>query len=191
MSSLPDSSRVAFKEWAGVCDALVTGRQAIILRKGGILEGPGGFAPEHSFFWLYPTHVHQAEQGLRLEREGEAASSGSPPAATARVMIQAFAAVELVHYVAAEEALPSLTPFHIWTEETVRKRFHYRKPGLWVLGVRVFRREEPWPLEPTPEQLGCKSWVVLETPLATEGLEPVIESEQWAQRLGWLRSLLE
>jgi hypothetical protein len=60
-----------------------------------------------------------------------------------------------------------------------------------VLGVRVFRREEPWLLEPTPEQLGCKSWVVLDTPLATEGLEPVIESEEWAQRLGWLRSLLE
>ncbi len=83
-----------------------------------------------------------------------------------------------------------LTPFHIWTEETVRKRFHYRKPGLWVLGVRVFRREEPWPLDPNPEQLGCKSWVVLETPLATEGLEPVIDAAQWSRRLDRLRSVL-
>src|SRR5438105_870543 len=102
MSSLPDSSGFAFKEWAGVCDALMTGRQTIILRKGGILEGHGGFAPEHSFFWLYPTHVHQAEQGLRLEREVEA-TSVSPPAASDRVMIQAFAAVELVHHVGDEE----------------------------------------------------------------------------------------
>jgi hypothetical protein len=190
MSSLPDSCRIAFKEWAGVCDALMTGRQAIILRKGGILEEPGGFAPEHSYFWLYPTHVHQAEQGLRLESEAEAAS-GPPPAAIDRVMIQAFVAVELVHFVRAEERLPLLAPFHILTEETVRKRFHYRKPGLWVLGVRVFRRNEPFPLDPSPEQLGCKSWVVLDTPLATLGLKPVIDADDWAQRLDRLCTLLD
>jgi hypothetical protein len=189
MSSLPDSSQIALKEWAGVCDALMTGRQAIILRKGGILEDPGGFAPEHSFFWLYPTHVHQAEQGLRVDH-GAVAASGSPPDATDRVMIQALAAVELVHFVGSEETLPWLTPFHVLTEETVRKRFHYRKPGLWVLGVRVFRRQEPWPLDPTPEQLGCKSWVVLDTPLATQGLKPVIDAADWAQRLDRLRSLV-
>lgn len=189
MSTLPDSCRIAFKEWAGICDALMTGRQAIILRKGGILEGPGGFAPDHSYFWLYPTHVHQAEQGLQMD-QGAMASSGSPPAATDRVMIRAFAAIELVQFVGVEDVLPSLEPFHILTEETVRKRFHYRKPGLWVLGVRIFRREEPWPLDPTPEQLGCKSWVVLDTLLATLGLEPVIDADDWAQRLDRLRTSL-
>jgi hypothetical protein len=190
MSSLPNSSRVAFKEWAGVCDALMTGRQAIILRKGGILEGPGGFTPEHSSFWLYPTHVHQAEQGLRLEQRAMA-STGSPPPSTDRVMLQAFAAVDLVHHVGDEESLPLLEPFHVLTEETVRKRFHYRRPGLWVLGVRVFRREEPWPLDPTPEQLGCMSWVVLDTPLATQGLEPVIDEDVWAHRLNRLRTMFK
>jgi hypothetical protein len=167
----------------------MTGRQTLILRKGGILEGPGGFAPEHPSFWLYPTHVHQAEQGLRLERGGEA-PTGSTPVATDRVMIQAFAVVELIHFVAAEAMLPSLEAFHILTEETVRKRFHYRKPGLWVMGVRIFRREEPWPLDPTPEKLGCKTWVVLDTPIATQGLEPVIDAHHWTQRLDRLRSKL-
>ena len=62
-----ESCRIAFKEWASVCDALLEGRQTIILRKGGISEGtaPGLFVPEHSEFWLYPTWVHQAEQGVR------------------------------------------------------------------------------------------------------------------------------
>ena len=190
MSSLPDSSRIAFKEWAGVCDALMTGRQSIILRKGGILEGPGGFAPEHSFFWLYPTHVHQAEQGLRQE-PGAVAASGI----TARRHgsrhdpgLRRRRAGSLRR--SRGNACPCSTPFHILTEETVHKRFHYRKPGLWVLGVRVFRREEPWPLDPTPEQLGCKSWVVLDTPLATQGLKPVIDADDWAQRLDRLRSLV-
>ena len=62
-----ESCGIAFKEWASVCDALLDGRQTIILRKGGVSEGtaPGFFVPEHSEFWLYPTWVHQAEQGVR------------------------------------------------------------------------------------------------------------------------------
>ena len=41
VSAPPGWCAVAFKEWAGVCDALLQGRQAIIIRKGGISEGPG------------------------------------------------------------------------------------------------------------------------------------------------------
>lgn len=65
VSDLPVTCDVAFKEWASVCEALASGEQTIILRKGGIAEGPGGFTVEHRAFWLYPTFVHQAEQGLR------------------------------------------------------------------------------------------------------------------------------
>jgi hypothetical protein len=164
------------------------GRQTLIVRKGGISEGPGGFRPDHGLFWLYPTHVHQAEQGLRPE--ARSGLEGPPPAPTDPVPIQALAAVGLIHRVESEESLRALDGFHVWTQETIRKRFDYRQPGLWVLGVRVFRRDEPWTLVPTPEQLGCKSWAVLETPLSTEGLRPVLEEDDWAERLRSLRSLL-
>ena len=70
---------VAFKEWAGICDALGAGRQCVILRKGGIAEGPGGFAPEHDAFWLYPTRVHEAEQGLRVYRRATDRPGGLVP----------------------------------------------------------------------------------------------------------------
>ncbi len=56
-SGIPESCAVAFKEWADVCAALLDGRQSLILRKGGIEEGPGGFRPEHAAFWLYPTRT--------------------------------------------------------------------------------------------------------------------------------------
>ena len=49
----------------------------------------------------------------------------------------------------------------------MRKRFTYRQPGLWVLGVRVYRREPALDADPDPEQLGCKSWVVLDAPVST------------------------
>src|SRR5262249_33425513 len=61
MSPPARTCAIAFKEWAGVCDALIQGRQTIIVRKGGISEGagPGSFVPEHAEFWIYPTWVHQ------------------------------------------------------------------------------------------------------------------------------------
>ena len=57
----------AFKEWAVICEALGEGRQAIILRKGGIDEDGGGFSVQHRQFWLYPTYVHQQTVGINEE----------------------------------------------------------------------------------------------------------------------------
>jgi hypothetical protein len=174
---LPESCGVGFKEWGGVCDALASGAQIVILRKGGIEEGPGGFTPEHPFFWLYPTRVHEAQQGLRdgFERPGPAPAPGE-------VAIRALAAVDAVRRLDREDALDALEGFHVWTAETVHKRFHYRNPGLWALVVRVFARERPATLIATPEQLGCKTWVELDPPLATAGLAPVLDDEAWGTR---------
>src|SRR5579864_8574587 len=56
--------RNALKEWAVICHALAEGRQAILLRKGGIAETSGGFEVEHPRFWLYPTYLHQQRAGI-------------------------------------------------------------------------------------------------------------------------------
>ena len=55
---------VAFKEWAVICAALASGKQSLILRKGGIAEEGGGFKPEHSEFLLYPTYFHEHRNGI-------------------------------------------------------------------------------------------------------------------------------
>ena len=52
------SMAVAFKEWALVCEALGRGQQSVILRKGGIAEGRGGFGFDHEEFYLFPTWFH-------------------------------------------------------------------------------------------------------------------------------------
>lgn len=164
--SIPETCAIAFKEWAGVCAALASGRQSVIVRKGGIAEGPGGFLPEHPAFWLYPTFVHEAEQGLK--------SGLSLPrlADELTIAIDTLIVVESVSRVDDMETLDGLTNLHVWTGETIRKRFNYRKPGLWVLGVRAYRRPESWIVSVTPAQLGCKSWVTLESALSTSGLVP-------------------
>src|SRR5207247_10512078 len=56
--------RIAFKEWAIVVDALGRGEQIVILRKGGINEGPGGFQVEHQHFLIFPTIYHQKRENV-------------------------------------------------------------------------------------------------------------------------------
>jgi hypothetical protein len=183
-TALPESCAVAFKEWAGVCDALGSGRQGLILRKGGVAEGPGGFRPEHPAFWLYPTHVHEAEQKLRTPTRS---STVETPGV---VSIDALAVVEWTGRVERLEQLKSIEDLHDWTVETVRHRFHYRSPGLWALAVRIYRRAEPWSLPVTPAHLGCKTWVPLDTPWPTSGVVPVLDDEGSLGRLDRLRSAL-
>jgi hypothetical protein len=185
-AGLPESCPIAFKEWAGVCAALAEGRQSLIVRKGGIAEGPRGFLPEHRVFWLYPTYVHQAEHGLKIAPP----ESPQEPPGTGTVALTALAVVDSVTFVDREETLAALDALHVWTEETLKQRFHYRKPGLWVLGVRVFRREAPHRLEVTSEHAGCKTWVTLDPPPATDGCVPVLGAEEFSRQHALLRAAL-
>jgi len=182
---------IAFKEWAGVCDAMIEGRQSVIIRKGGITEsaGPGQFDPEHREFWLYPTWVHQAEQGLR-------SGSGTPVRAQpagheGSISIGGFVCIDLFARVDSERSVSSLEEFHIFTAETILKRFHYRRPGFWVLSARVWRRDPAYTVAKAPDQAGCKTWVELPEPLSTRGLHPVLDDDEWMRRRDRLLSVLD
>ena len=56
---------MAFKEWALVCEALGSGNQSLLLRKGGIAEGKKGFGFEHQDFFLFPTWFHGQLEKMR------------------------------------------------------------------------------------------------------------------------------
>ena len=184
--ALPDSCGIALKEWDVVCAALASGRQSLILRKGGIDEAAGGFAPEHTAFWLYPTRVHQDQQGVK---PGEAGPSLLEGVQEREIPIEYLAVVGLIGRVERLEDLSSLDSSHIWTEETVEKRFHYRRPGLWVIGVRVYRAaSERLPV--TPEFLGCKSWVPLGVELPAAGIKPVLSDPEYRASLNAIRAAL-
>ncbi len=181
----PDDLGIAYKEWAGICRALRSGQQTVLLRKGGIAESGGEFRPEYSAFWLYPTYLHQAQQGLRAT----ALEAVAPPL-EGMVELELVALVERVTRLDREEDLCRLDEFHVWTEETVRSRFHYRSPGLWILGVRIYRRTPAWQIAVTPDHAGCKTWVPLENALPVDHLTPVLSDDAAARRSTDLASAL-
>ena len=171
---------VAFKEWAVSCRALAVGRQTIILRKGGIAESGGTFRPEHDRFWLYPTFVHQQEGGTKPEASPFILAANANRPAPDRIRFQEFVEVGDVRFIDDLAVALSLDAFHIWTPETVKMRFHYRTPGLYVLSVRVFRVPVPFDAIEQPAYAGCKTWVHLEPGHSTEGATPVLSNAEYA-----------
>ena len=60
MVSTNTKCQIAFKEWAVAVDALMSGEQVMLIRKGGISEDSKHFTVIHDKFLLYPTYEHQA-----------------------------------------------------------------------------------------------------------------------------------
>ena len=168
---------IAYKEWAGVCRALGEGRQTILLRKGGIAESGGSFRPEYSEFWMYPTHLHEAQQGLR-----DHFAEPVPDAPPGFVRIELRVVVESVAWVDDLEMALGLGEFHVWSEETIRKRFAYRTPGVWALGVRAHRLPVAAELPVFPTHAGCHTWVHLDAAPAVGATSPVISDAFAAAR---------
>jgi hypothetical protein len=169
---------VAFKEWAVICRALATGRQSVILRKGGIAEDGGTFRPEYSEFLLYPTYFHEHRAGIKpafLPLLEEAEAGKSEPGT---IRFTHFVRVADVRHVTDLDAALALDSLHAWTPEVVRQRFHYRAPGLFVFHVRAFELRAPVIRPEKPEYAGCKTWVALDEPIPTDGAMPVVPGRE-------------
>lgn len=166
----------AFKEWAVICAALAQGKQALILRKGGIDED---FVVEHKRFWLYPTFTHQQQQGITPEARPllDEVEASRAPAGTVR--LGHWAEVTGIYQLRDLLSALMLGHLHLWSEETVRKRFAYRAPGLNVLLVRVYRAPQVHEVAELPAYHGCRSWVVLDKALKTDGSVPVLSDADY------------
>lgn len=188
------SESIGFKEWQVVCDALASGRQSILLRKGGIHEGRKGFSFAHEAFFLFPTRFHvQADQ----VREGEV-----------KVMPewQVGDVIRITHHAEASwaitltdwEDVQTLEPLQIYSEHTVRDRFDWEGKGMasgsiHLALVRIRELSEPWEFRYETSYGGCRSWVNLpEPPLGwKEVARPAIDDEAFTalnKRLSHLTS---
>ncbi len=182
---LQPTNRWAFKEWASVCAALVSGRQSLILRKGGIHEGRDGFRVDHPEFWLFATGFHQDADALAPEAADLACT---PAPAEGTIVLPGYAVVDAVEEIHDPSVLPQLVGHHAWSDRTVDQRFHYRSPGLFALIVRVYGPETSLVLPDSPHFAGCRSWVDLPSELPTTNLVPVLSEREHQARVERLRS---
>lgn len=157
---------IAFKEWDVVCEALQSGRQKLILRKGGIHEGREGFSFAHEEFVLFPTRFHAQGDfvtvpGVTAKPEWEI---GEEVIITSKVKVTK--AVTLTNW----EKVAELADQHIWTEQTIRDRFFWEAPtqkgmasgSIHVAYVKVEKLTEPISFEYAKKYGGCRSWVEID-----------------------------
>jgi hypothetical protein len=171
---------MALKEWATVCRALETGRQMVLLRKGGIYESGGEFELEHPQFLLFPTYLHQNLRMLKPE-----AHAGFEPhtAEPDRVRLSAAGVVTDIVPVESRAQVDAIDAEHVWTAPLIDMRFNYKPQNpLYLLLVRAYRLREPLAVENTPAYAGCKSWVPLDESVATGEGAPVLDDVKYESR---------
>ena len=153
--------RAAFKEWAAVCRALASGRQDVILRKGGIVEPGGGFRLESREFLLLPTFLHQSAEQLIPEARDllDGIDSDRPPAGS--VVFTHVARVRDAVRIADPSDLVQFRGRHVWTDAVVAERFHRWKDELHVLELDVRALPAPVSVPWHDDYGGCKSWITL------------------------------
>lgn len=178
----------AFKEWAVVCKALTEGRQIVILRKGGIAEGPHGFGVTDREFFLLPTFSHQSPTSVIPEWRSALAACKEPEVGT--VVLSHYAVVREWLRIDTLETLQAFRGLHIWSEEEVRERFdRWAEHGLFSLIVRVYELPEPVTLELREEYTGCKSWVTLAQAIPLVGFKAVLSDSEFEQHLQKLHAI--
>ena len=185
------TNNVALKEWAIVDQYVGSGRQVILLRKGGIHEQKGGFEVAHREFFLFPTTVHQTAEDLvpGARAEFEAVVAAAPADRT--VTLRHYAVVDEVVTVASLEPLRALADQHILSWPAVEGRFWYRnRPGLHALLLRAYRLPRPATIVNREAYDGCVSWVEMEERLPTAGCVPVLDDAEYARRAGGIRRVL-
>ena len=175
--------RTAFKEWAVIVDALGRGEQIVVLRKGGLSEGRGGFQVEHPRFLLFPTLFHQ-------QREFDRLAPHFP--ATDTVRLEFFAQVADARRLDSLAAAEALRGQHVWRDEVIAQRFEWgREQNIFALALRVFRLPEAVELPMLPGYGGCKSWIELDTDIVTANVDPVLDDAEFATKLERFRAALE
>ncbi len=188
------TTTIGFKEWANVCEALGTGVMSLILRKGGIHEGRGGFEFKHQDFFLFPTWFHTQGDKLTWQAPDPERFVFPPEDGRTSVDIDYYARLEKVWRVTEWEKMLALAPYHVWNEDMVRERFIYDEEScLNVALVRAYKLPERWSFPYSKSYGGCRSWVNLPEPPAgwRESLTPAISDEAFASTQAAVSALLD
>jgi hypothetical protein len=171
--AMPTHLNVALKEWKTVCDALGSGRQIILLRKGGIYEAAGEFEIEHRQFLLFPTYLHQKPEMLKTGEQEKVSSVSAEPA---HITLEFAGEITDIIPMPKREAMDAIDDQHIWAKPLIDMRYAYRPENpLYLLVVRVYRLEHAVTIENTPAYAGCKSWVPLGDSVDVKSARPVMD----------------
>jgi len=194
MPDLPSSLNTALKEWAVAIRALREGRMVLLLRKGGIREEEGEFEVRFRNVILFPTYLHEEEQQDALQpcytawRTEE--TRFKPSSETVR--LTTWAQITHIHLVSQPGNLYKLSSQIIYSDSFLRFRIENEptKP-LYALFLRAFELPRPVTIPMELDYYGCKSWITLAEPIATEGSTACLSEHTYNERVRVTRRILD
>ncbi len=188
---LPSKCQLALKEWAVTVDALAQGKQALLLRKGGIHEDGKSFRVIHQEFLLYPTYEHQRPDLLQAAFQPALETLLQQPRDTSKITFTHFAKAEEVLEVSDQGKVDDLEPHYIWTTAYAQSRLHWKPMlPLSVMLLRTYRLEEPVTVPFLHEYSGCTSWVEVLTDVPLGKMEPVLKDKEFRQKANEIKGSL-
>lgn len=183
--------KTAFKEWAVIVEALGMGEQIIILRKGGISEGKGGFRVEHPDFLFFPTAYHQQNASVTQKALDIISSRVVPVADDTRIPFTLTGKVVDWRELHNLDMALKLQNQHVWKEDVIRQRYEWgRTQHIFAMAVRVYRLPKPALIDMKPSYEGCKSWIELEQDVSIDKAVPVLDDDRFEKKLAEFREAL-
>jgi len=175
--------RIALKEWAVVVEALASGRQIVLLRKGGLAESRDGFELKHREFLFFPTWEHQQRGWIEpFKREF---FEQLEPGEQDRITLQYGARVsDFVRIRPDAAALARLSDAFVWDEPYLRMRCEYKPElplSLVLVLVRAYSLPRPCPIPIVRRYNGCRSWVELDDEIDVAGAIELIEDAHYSE----------
>ena len=178
-----ERNATALKEWSSVVEALKTGRQIILLRKGGLADKGKVFAVEDTEFFLYPSYVHQQVEYVQHDFLEDFQRVTTPSASDGQVRFDCYAVVHQSIAVDSEAALLRLAGQHIWNDDFIRHRLQWKPDHpAWVVLLRAYTLTQPVLAADQKRYHGCRSWFQLEEALATGHAAPVLSDAAFAAK---------
>jgi hypothetical protein len=145
------ANHTALKEWASVIEALGSGAQIVLIRKGGLADQ--SFGVEAQRFYLFPTNYHDA---------GGAES--------AHVRITHWAEVVKTWQIRDATMLPRVEALTILDSSAIETRYRFRPDqAINVIAIRAYRLASPTDVVMKPEYSGCRSWVSIDEEIDIDG----------------------
>jgi len=181
---------IALKEWGIACDALSSGEQMILPKNGGIADFEGLFRDTKSRFLMMPTQFHADSSKLSAMGQRFHSEKKNVQESQNSIRLSLWGKVTETLAIESEDTLPRLVEHQVLSLESLRTRFRYRNPGIYVLIVRMFHVKQFQSVEMTPEMEGCKSWVPLPEPVELDEELPVISQTEFDLRSREVKNLL-
>jgi len=170
MNKIPNHT--ALKEWGSVIEALGSGRQIVLIRKGGLADRSFGVEAER--FYLFPTNYHDA--------------GGSEPT---HVPITHWAEVIKTWQIRDAELLQRLQPLTILDAEAIETRYRFRPDqAINVIAVRAYRLARPVNVAMKPEYAGCRSWVSVDEEIDIDGSVQALSESDMQSKIAEIEALL-